>query len=180
MSAWPQTVWSEAQQIVDRIGWPVHVRAAMPPDVYFAGLRDEGRLVEAVVYLAHALSRRDAIGWALACLCDNGFDRDDPVARVAAEWLDEASDAHRRAAERAGEQALPGSAGQLLASAIFLSGGSIADDGQAPVLPAPETCGRFVACAIVKAATHGVAFEQQIVRALDRGEAIARGNGKGF
>lgn len=180
MTAWPQTVWSEAQQIVDRIGWQVAVPAALPPDIFFARLRDEGQLVKALLYLAHALSRRDAIEWALACLYDNGIDREDPVARAATEWLEDASDANRRAADYAGEKALPGSAEQLLASAIFLSGGSIAAEEQTPVLPRPETCARFVACSIIKAATRGTAFEQKMGRALSMGEAIARGTQKGF
>lgn len=175
MTSWPQVVWSEAQQVIDRVGWPLRLSSSATPEAYFSRLLDDGQHVEAVLYLAHALPRQHVVAWALDCLLDEGLDPDGPLALATSAWLDDASDAHRHAARVAGEDAPPASAEQLLAFSLLFSGGSIAADGQEPVAPPPETCGRFAACAVIRAAVDGPSFEQSITRALTKGQAIARG-----
>lgn len=173
--AWPRVLWSEAGQIATRLAWPVTRDAALPPEAFYAALRAEGMLAEATLYLALALSRRDAIAWAVEAIARHGTEPAQPVLAAARAWLDDPSDARRHGADRLAGEAAPGGAGHLLATAIHFSGGAIAAPGEPAVLPPPDACGRFAGAAIIASATRCADFEEALRAALHEGERFARG-----
>ncbi|MGF7150008.1 hypothetical protein FHS96_003665 [Sphingomonas zeicaulis] len=175
MTAWPRVLWSEAGQITARLDWPVTRDAALPPETFYAALRAEAMLAEAVLYLAQALSRRDAIAWSVEAIERQGSAPVQPVLAAARAWLDDPSDARRNDADQLAREATPGSAEHHLATAIHFSGGSILPPGEPAVLPPLDACGRFAGAAIIAAATRTADFDEALRAALDEGERFARG-----
>ncbi|AHE55383.1 DUF6931 family protein [Sphingomonas sanxanigenens] len=175
MTAWPRVLWSEAGQITARLAWPVTREATLPPETFYAALRAEAMLAEATLYLAQALSRRDAIAWAVEAIARHGAVPAQPVLAAARAWLDDPSDAHRHAADQLAREAVPGGAEHHLATAVHFSGGSIAPPDEPAVLPPLEACGRFAGAAIIASATRTADFEEALRVALHEGERFARG-----
>ena len=175
MTAWPRVLWSEAGQIMARLAWPITEQATLPPETFYAALRAEAMLAEAVLYLAQALSRRDVVAWAVEAIARHGTVPAQPVLCAARAWLDDPSDARRNAADQLAREATPGSAEHHLATAIHFSGGSILPPGEPAVLPPLDACGRFAGAAIIASATQTADFEEALRAALHEGERFARG-----
>ncbi len=94
--------------------------------------------LEAIRFLAFALSSREAVGW--ACLCVRHAMGRDPAkitgAQLAAEkWVSDSSEENRRAAMAAAEAEGYKTPGACLGMASFFSGGSISQPGLQPVSP---------------------------------------------
>jgi hypothetical protein len=153
---------------------------AMAPAQAFDVLRASDP-VGAVGFMAHCLSRVDAVRWILACVAS--CESHPPPARAVAikavrRWVAHPSDDARRLAYQAGEAVGWDTMEGLACLAVFLSGGSMAPATQeVPVNPPPGTFGQVAAGAVLLAANaHGAAaFPKRIVVMLDMADAIAAG-----
>ncbi|HMP45427.1 MAG TPA: hypothetical protein PKD99_10005 [Sphingopyxis sp.] len=158
-----------------REDWP---ETEMAPAPWIAGLRRDGRSLDAIAAMGSALPRFEAIAWAasvLAPLCDH--EKAAPARRqlmaAAQRWIDEPTDDHRRsifALAEAGDDDWPET---LLGYAIFFSGGSIAPEDIDPVQPDPSTAGRLAAGAVQAAAIAQGQPQRVLTSALDLAEKVA-------
>ncbi|HUR28190.1 MAG TPA: hypothetical protein VM509_08380 [Planctomycetota bacterium] len=111
---------------------------------------------DAVKLLAAALPKRECVHWALACAREATAAASAPEQKAALDavqqWTLEPDDARRRAAGAASEQALLDNSAGCAALAAFMSGGSLAPAGLAPVPPAEHLCALSAGVAIQLAA----------------------------
>jgi hypothetical protein len=173
--AWPITVWSEARQVTGLLGWPVTQGDDDSPHRFFEALRATGRNVEAAQFLGLSLPRYEAIVWAARALTGHPSPTPDDRRAMDAisEWLRTPSDGARRAAWSAAEPIDEATPAKLCATAVFLSGGSIAPTDEAPI-PAPRhSTGALAAGAVLAAAFAAEDPAAQLSAALDLGAAIA-------
>jgi len=182
MTDWKQVKWTEAAQIADLLGWTESLgpAARSTPADYFAGLRDAGRLSDAVLFLSQALPRYETVAWAARAVRDLGSKP--PPAGPAADalkatllWVQDPSDGRRRAAFEAAGRLRQTSPERLAALAAFFSGGSIAPADSPAAPPAKEAAGRFAAGAVLLAAIRSGDRDAALARILDAGVSIAEG-----
>ena len=176
-TVWPRTIWSDARQVNTLNGWPEMPDDELAPAAFFRALRSAGRDHEAVLFIAQALPRYEAVAWAAEVI--DGIPEAQPPAlqRTAAavrSWLADATDTNRRAVGDAAGPTDPPAAATLCALAAFHAGGSIAPPDQ-PVAPPPRgLTGRFAGAAVIAASSLAADPAQQLQLALDRGDTIAR------
>jgi hypothetical protein len=164
------------KELWERAELDEEARQVAPPETpartYVEALARAGRVREAIAALAQLLPRHDAIAWGLESIRRIG----PPAALKSVEdWLAEPTEERRRAAMQAAGTAGYATAGGCLALAVFLSGGSVAPVG-APVepQPAPNLCGKMVACAMALAAAADPQHASGHLRSFqDRGWAVA-------
>lgn len=180
---WRAVRWTEAQQVLHFMG---HIDGDVlgdTPDAHYRAMIGEGPTHDAVSYLAHALPRMEVIGWAARILKelsrqDALHPRDRQALDAVLRWLDEPSEQWRRSAQELADMASDGGAEQLLAMAVFVSGGSIAPPELPAVLPPDFACNRLAGAA-VKAAAYRAArrgraeTEKRLQSALQLGETFA-------
>lgn len=189
MTRWPIVKLTQARQVfvlmdVDEDDLPP---AADDLHAGYDALRGGDAPADALDYIAHALPRLEAVAWAARCLHDHARDHSLPIRdRLALDhamrWIDEPSDANRRATHAAAEAARHRSPERMLGMAVFYSGGSIAPIQAAPVLAPSEACLRYAAGAVKASAyrsgTPGTALAEALALAeqvAERGvEALAR------
>ena len=159
MSDWPAVRLTQARQVAILMDTAEDDLPDADIDVAsgYAVLRQAGDRAAALDYIAHALPRLEAVAWAAWILDEQSRERIIPVRdRLALDhalrWLDDPSDANRRATYAAATLASDRSAEHHLGFAIFYSGGSIVDAGMASVLPPPEACLRYAVAAVKRAA----------------------------
>ena len=184
MTTWKRVKWSEAAQILEVLAVPPADRGpGATPEAYFAGLRQEGKRLEAADFLAQALPRLEAVAWAAQTVRDIAppAPTSSPQARAlraALFWLQDQSDTRRRAAYEAAQACEPSGPESMAALAVFLSGGSLAPAQYEPVQPPKHAAGLCAAGAVKMAALRTEATLDELWAALDRaldaGEAIAR------
>ncbi len=126
------------------------------PHGYVTRLIEDGFPKDAVKLLGAMLPPREAIWWAWTCSRKAAGDEAPPevTAALAAieKWLREPTDANRRAAMDAGEEADLSTPAGCVALATFFSGGSIAPPEVEPVAPPPFVAGKTLATAIILSA----------------------------
>lgn len=171
--------WSEAGQIIDILKWkePDGARATAPA-AYYKTLVDQGRLDDAVCFLAQALPRHEVVTWAARTVRDLAPASVEPEAQSALKaallWVQNPAEARRRAAFDAAQAADSCSPECLAAMAAFYSGGSIAPPDCEP-LPAPRhAAGLFASGAIRIAAARSANPKSALRSALQAGEAFTR------
>lgn len=178
-ATWTLPLWSDAAQLADAIDR----RSADPeaigktPQEWFAHLRDQGRWLDAVRVVAHALPRYHCIVWATRTLIETGaLDRADPAAIAALRWIDDPRDDKRRAAAEHAGKLDDDSPGALLCQAIYLSGGSLAPEDLPPVQPDPDVCARLASGAVLVAAFADGASDPQatLQTSFAIGDSLAR------
>jgi hypothetical protein len=127
------------------------------PGQYLEALIEHKQFYTAVVFLAHALPKREAVWW--ACLCakatiSSKSSEDDVAALKSAEqWVYKPTEDHRRAAEKLAEKTEFVTPSSWAAMAAFWSGGSITGEGEPPVPPAQYLYAHAVAGAVNLSAT---------------------------
>lgn len=180
--SWERVKWSEAGQVLDQMQASEEGRGAdagAPPEAYFARLRAEGRRAEAADFLAQALPRLEAVAWAARTVRDvrpqGPASRPEARAlRSALFFVQDPTEARRRAAYEAA-QACPGAGPEALAAyAAFFSGGSMSPAEQTAVLPPRHVAGRCAAGAVKSAALPADKTGAALDAALDAGAALAR------
>ena len=137
-----------------RIGAPPTDDSA--PLDYVGALLASPRPINAIVYLAHLLPRREAVWWARQCVSAiQGERADDEAFRIAGAWVQTPDEERRRAAMAIGDAADQRFATTWLALAVGWSGGSIIAAEHTPVLPPPSACAKAANAAIVLAIVQG-------------------------
>jgi hypothetical protein len=179
---WPRVKWTRAAQVAPLLGEVPDLAAlgTMEPAAAFAVLRDDDP-AGAVRFMAHCLSRVDAVRWVAACLPDAG--QNVPPARAVAakavrRWVANPSDEARRLAYDAGLVAGWDTMEGMACLAVFMSGGSMAPaEQEVPVNPPPGVFGQMAAGAVLLAAhADGArAFAGRIASMLAVADAIAAG-----
>lgn len=158
----------------------VPAQTASAPD-FLQELVADGKLNEAVHFLAYALPKREAVWW--ACLCARSAARaaaSPPVqaALEAAEaWVYKPTDDNRRACMANAQATKFDAPGVWAAVAAFWSGGSMGPKEHAPILPAPHLCGVAVVGAVTLAAvqTEPQLADQKRRRYIEMAIDIANG-----
>jgi len=126
---------------------------------FVALLVEKKLLVDALNFLAQALTRPDAVGWSVRCVRDALKSPSPPVAQAldaAARWKADPSEANRRAAHAASQSVPSDSPAGFTCLAAFFSGGSIAPANVSAVVPpADNLTGCMAAGAVMLAAVAG-------------------------
>jgi hypothetical protein len=132
----------------------------LSPRQFFESLVAVPLLDDAIRFLAAALPKREAVGWAVLCVKDALPKPLEPSAAkalgVAEAWVKDPSEAHRQAAGAAADAAGYGTATGCLAAAAFWSGGSLTPPHLAPVPPRDDLTGTAVTGAILLASASAI------------------------
>jgi len=153
----------------------------MSPGDYLSALLDGELHTDAVKFLAHALPKREAVGWACRCAREVAGPDTPPLAAEALEaaecWVREPSEEHRRAAMAAAEASGLDSPGACAAFGVFVSGGSLAPPDVPAVPPADHLTAHAVSGAVTLAAVMSKPQEapEKYRRFLDLGIGVAKG-----
>lgn len=173
---WTRSAWTDAAQIAGLID-PDDVpegAAQQQPHHWHAQLVEQGRLGEAVIFLAHALPRYECVAWGAQALLDIGaIDRYDPLTVATLRWIDLPGDALRREAGDLADSTRRNSAARMLAHAVAFSGGSLAPPDLPAVQPPPGVCAAFVSGAILDGVKYQPDPDAALLRAIELGEAMA-------
>jgi hypothetical protein len=124
------------------------VRDDQKPEECARTLADNELFADAIALLAHSRDAADAIKWGYACLKKLGpAEKPGPDASLEAveAWMEKPDDDKRRAAGAAAEESGKSRPSDLLALAVFFSGGSITDPDQPPADPPPFVANKMVA-----------------------------------
>lgn len=151
---------------------------------FLESLIEASQFDDAIVFLAAALPKREAVWW--ACQCCGAQDAsglppgDERAIEAAKQWVIEPSEENRRTAEDAANAGQFLTAPSCVALAAFLSGGSIAPPGGPEIAPGEHLTGHTVGCAVKFAATSGDAMkiDETKRRLLDLGIQIAEGDNR--
>ncbi|MFO0850716.1 MAG: hypothetical protein U0871_19490 [Gemmataceae bacterium] len=153
------------------------------PQAFFDELVAAGHLADARRLLAHALSAHRAVWWAALCLNHSErqkpFDSDAERSALAAAvgWCLAPSEPARRgcaAAARAAGQTTPAG---VLATAAFVSSGSLSKPGLPAVVAEPHVCGRLCGVAVYLASVRydPARYKAHLREYLAIGREVARG-----
>ncbi|MBV8572660.1 MAG: hypothetical protein JO319_18725 [Acidobacteriaceae bacterium] len=131
-------------------------RSDLTPAAYLAGLSNAGLFPDAVKFTAQVLGAKKSVAWAAACVrelgAENGQTEQQKAALAAAQqWLTEANDEARRAAQKAAELAKISTPEGCVAIAAFFSEGSIAPPHVQSVPPPPNVAAKIAAGGILLA-----------------------------
>jgi hypothetical protein len=114
------------------------------------------RPIDAIIFLAHLLPRREAVWWAIQCVrAMLGSDADDGAFSAADAWVRAPEDDHRRAALAAFNAGNQRAATNWLAFAAGWSGGSVTAPDKDPMPAPPAACAQGVHTAVILAACAG-------------------------
>ncbi len=159
----PQERDRTAMEVAEQCPLSDDARALLSPDLvsgkYIALLISQKKYADAIRFTAFTLPKQDAIWWGTLCLWDGcRTERDDmlpkPVGAVfetLIAWLQEPSEAKRRAVESAGRAAGITTPHGQLAMATFFSEGSMSAPDQPEVLPDPWLTAKSVASVVLAA-----------------------------
>lgn len=148
---------------------------------FVKALAANGRCPDAMDFLAHALSKRDAVWWACLAAKRALGAALSPVERAAliaaAAWVLDPDERKRRAAETAGDRADFGSLAGSVAFAVYGSGGSLAPADLPDVPPDHGMTARAVSASVMLASVRGQSqsIEARQRELVDLGVSIAEG-----
>jgi hypothetical protein len=178
LSPWTRSTWTDAAQLAESVH-PDKIpdgAAGQLPHQWYGALVAGGRLFEATEFLAHALPRYECAVWATQALLEmDAADRHDPLMVAVLRWIDEPSDALRRAVGEVIEATRRDSPAKMLAQAVLLSGGSLAPEDMPAVLPPPDVCAKLAAGAVISGAYTRPDPDAAMQKTLVAGEAMAAG-----
>jgi hypothetical protein len=126
---------------------------------FFEALTAKDLLIDAIMILPQLMDKRRAIWW--GCLCCWSALRPEPAAldskalAVTVAWVCDPSEAARQAAYVPGEEAGLGDAAGCLATAVYLSSGSMLPPHLPAVPPPPHLSGQVVSTAVILASAAG-------------------------
>ncbi len=178
---WHSVKWSEPVQVLSVLKKKDLSEAeGHTVEGYYRMLVEAKRYFDAIDYMSQALPRYHAVVWAARTLNDLAGDGPRPQAlKSALLWVQDPSESRRRAAYDAAEAADDCSAEEMLALAVFFSGGSIAPDGQPPLAPPRQVAGTFSAAAIKIGVTESKDAGANFDMALKHAEALAMQRSEG-
>ena len=122
---------------------------------YLESLEKQELFQDAIRFLAHKLPTDAGVKWASACVRelqapDRKEQKDEPL-EAADRWIKAPGDDTRWAAKNAADQAKVTGLGNLVAMAVFLSGGSIAPPEAPETAPPPYSAQKMIAGSILVA-----------------------------
>lgn len=179
---WPRVKWTRAGQVAALAGDNVQLEEMLelPPAEAFARLCQRDA-IEATHFIAHCLPRLQALQWLSQCLASmtaTSHARRLAARKAVNRWLAEPSDANRRLAFEAGDNAGFDTPEGCACLTVFLSGGSLAPPTQEqPVLPPPAAFGQLLASAVLLATLNDDPPNHQgrLADALASAEELAAG-----
>ena len=154
------------------------LRAGMSPHEFLDTLIENGELVDAVQFVAHAMPKREVVWWAYgAALATASAGVVEAALRAAEAWVIEPVEDRRVAAQVSAEAAGFDSPAGCAAAAAAWSGGSLAPPGAPVVPPGEHLTAHGAAAAVMLAAVSGPAeaIPEAYRALLADGLAIARG-----
>jgi uncharacterized protein DUF6931 len=159
-------------------------RDGLSPTAFLERLIEARHILDALSFLAHALPKREAVGWAARCarLAGGPKSPEQQTALEAVErWRLEPSEELRRAAMAAAEKAQLNNPAGCAALAVFFTGGSLAPPDVPVVPPGEGLTARAVAGAVLMAAvvSEPEKAEEKYQRFLEQGIAAASGQDQG-
>jgi len=167
----------EARQHLQSALYP----ANWTPAAYLDRLLEHKLPRDARHFLAHALPRRRALWWACLCARDvREFVAEAGLSHmldVAVQFVRSPAESTRREAERVMKRHPSNSFTSQLAAAVFLSHGSMAPLGEAPIAVPPQVLGRLVSTVVYLAATkkNVVQYVHHMREYIALGQQIAAG-----
>lgn len=177
---WRNSRFTQARQIAELMDRQSarDLAPSLSPAKHFDALMAAGQHHVAATFIGIAMPRFEGVAWAaqaVAKMARTAAAEDAPVRAAIDAWLADPDDNGRRAAWDAAQAGNSDSPEWLLASAVFLSGGSMAPAEFPPVLPAPELSGKMAATAVLVAAKQSADPVAAMVDALVLARAIAEG-----
>jgi hypothetical protein len=130
-------------------------RLGLPTRDFIDTLIDEGHSADAIRVLAQALPKAEAVAWACDCIrqvMPNLRGAAETAWQAAAEWAKQPSEERRRRAKASADAVGLEHPAGAVATAAFLSGGSLAPAELPAVPPAEHLTARAVAGAVLLAA----------------------------
>lgn len=127
------------------------------PEQFLQALMAEKQYYSAVIFLAHALPKRESVWW--ACVCSKATVNDKTskdnldALKCAEQWVYNPTEENRRLAEKLAEKTEFVTPSSWSAMAAFWSGGSITGVDEPPVPPAQYLYAHAVAGAVNLSAT---------------------------
>jgi Family of unknown function (DUF6931) len=127
----------------------------LSPADYLTKLMEKEYFADSIIFLAHALPKREAIWW--ACLCSKAVTNKETKAddlaslTMAEKWVYEPDDKKRRMCGTLAEKGEYKSAQNWTAAAVFWSGGSITKEEEPAMEPAPYLYAHAVSGSILNA-----------------------------
>lgn len=176
--AWTRSSWTDASQLVELIDPKRRVGESPghPPHEWFAKLIGDGKLMDAMAFIAHALPRYECVVWSARALMELGaVDRNDPLMLAVLRWIDEPSDSLRRAAGELADFSNDESPARSLALAVLFSGGSLAPPEYSAVQPPADVCAKFAFSAVLSGSLAQPDRNAAMRKVLELGESMARG-----
>lgn len=129
----------------------------LTPEQYLKLLMDDGQHYSAVLFLAHALPKRESVWW--ACVCTRATispattEDNLEALKLAEQWVYNPTEEFRRQAEKLAEKTEYRTPASWAAMAAFWSGGSITAIDEPPVPPAAHLYASAVSGSVNLAAT---------------------------
>lgn len=185
---WKHVAAKTAAEAAKRVELSEPALALLTPDLaprpYFDLLAAKAELVpDALTFLASALGKREAVWW--ACQCARAVSpklppKEEAAVAAAEKWCGQGSDANRRAAYAAGEEATLATAAGNAALAAFLSEGSLAPAHVQAVPPADHLTAKIVTASVAIAAvkTQPEKAPEKRKKFLELGLAVAAGTNR--
>ena len=160
------------------------ITADLTPPQFVEMLSQKGLYGDALLFLANALPKREAVWWACVCarsVIGHTQSRNSIAALEAAErWVRDTTEENRRVAFTAAEAAELSTPAGCAAMAAFWSGGSLSPPDAPVVSPPDHLTAHGVACAIQLTAvvTEPEKAREKYQRCLAFGIDIAKGNNR--
>lgn len=175
MENWARVTWTEASHILQLMGSKqAGLAETGMPSAYFDSLVEQNHLQDAAMFVGHALPRYECIVWATRVLMEaEAVERRGPMMIAVLRWIDDPNDANRRTAWDLAESEADDTPEKFLATAVFLSGGSISTPELPPVLPPQEVCARLATAGVLTAAFSTENPDQFFRNAASLGTKIA-------
>lgn len=159
----------------------VHWQGEQGLVAFFETLAQQRLWPDAVKVLAHLMDKRHAVWW--GCLCCWPSERPEPkpanakALHVTVAWVCDPSEPNRQACGAAGGTVGMGEAAGCLATAAFVSGGSMLPPNLPVVPPPPHLTGQVVASAVLLAAAASSSTDPDSLyhELLELGRAVAAG-----
>jgi hypothetical protein len=131
------------------------VREDSTASAYLDSLEKQALFQDAIRFLAHKLATDAGVKWASACVRDlqapdRKEQKDEPL-DAADEWIKAPGENTRRAAKEAADKSKTTGPGNLVAMAVFLSGGSIAGPAAPATMPPPYSAQKLIVGSILVA-----------------------------
>lgn len=124
----------------------------LTPEGYIAKLSGAALFIDAIKYLAHTIGGRPCIEWSLSCirsLTPNPPSEERRAIAAVENWLADPTDANRRTAKFAAEEAELSTPAGCLAMAVFFTEGSIAPPERDHVPVPPHVAEKMAAAAVI-------------------------------